>query len=137
REEMLDDVPAEFPRINENLLGQPTRYGYAGRMGKGSLPLFDGLIKYDLSNNKSQIHEFGQGRYGGEAVFAPSIGGTTEDDGWLVTFVYDESGETSELVVVNAQDITAEPVARVLIPQRVPYGFHGTWVSEEQLGSSV
>ena len=133
REEMLDDVAAEFPRINENFVGQPTQYGYLGKMGKGSLPLFDGLIKYDLNHSKSQTHEFGKGRYGGEAVFAPSIGGTTEDDGWLVTFVYDENTETSELVVVNAQDITAEPVARVLIPQRVPYGFHGTWVSEEQI----
>ncbi|MBE9199214.1 MULTISPECIES: carotenoid oxygenase family protein [unclassified Nodularia (in: cyanobacteria)] len=136
REEMLDDVPAEFPRINENLVGQPTRYGYAGKMGNGSLPLFDGLIKYDLSDQKSQTHEFGKGRYGGEAVFAPSLGATDEDDGWLVTFVYDESAETSELVVVNAQDVTAAPVARVLIPQRVPYGFHGTWVSEAQLSGS-
>ena len=137
REEMLDDVSAEFPRINENLLGQITQYGYAGRMGKGSLPLFDGLIKYELSKNKSQTHEFGSGRYGGEAVFAPNMGATDEDDGWLVTFVYDQASETSELLVVNAQDITAEPVARVIIPQRVPYGFHGTWITEEQLSRSA
>ncbi|MEA5582635.1 carotenoid oxygenase family protein [Nodularia harveyana UHCC-0300] len=137
REEMLDDVPAEFPRINETLCGQPTKYGYAGKMAPGSLPLFDGVIKYDLKNGKSQTHEFGKGRYGGEAVFAPSIGATSEDDGWLITFVYDQNTETSELVVVNAQDVTAEPVARVIIPQRVPYGFHGTWISEAQLSSST
>ncbi|KZL48735.1 9-cis-epoxycarotenoid dioxygenase [Nodularia spumigena CENA596] len=121
QEEMLDDVSAEFPRINENLLGQPTRYGYAGRMAKSPLPLFDGLIKYDLNNGKSQTHEFKQGCYGGEAVFAPSIGAKHEDDGWLITFVHDEALQKSEIVVLNAQDVTAEPVARVLIPQRVPY----------------
>ncbi len=137
QEEMLDDVPAEFPRINENYLGQLTRYGYAGRMAKNSLPLFDGLIKYDLSNGKSHTHEFGRGRYGGETVFAPSLNATAEDDGWLVTFVYDEDLETSELVVINAQDVTSEPIARVIIPQRVPYGFHGTWISEQQLQVSV
>lgn len=136
-EEMLDDVASEFPRVNENLLGQKTRYGYTGRMAKSSLPLFDGLIKYDLSSGKSETHEFGQGCYGGEAVFVPRPSATAEDDGWLVTFVYDTGEETSELVVVNAQDITGEPVARVLIPQRVPYGFHGAWVSEEQLKASV
>lgn len=136
-EEMLDDVPVEFPRINENFLGQPTKYGYAGRMAQGSLPLFDGLIKYHLNNGKSQTHEFGQGRYGGEAVFAPSLDATDEDDGWLITFVHDENTETSELVVINAQDITASPVARVIIPQRVPYGFHGTWISETQLNSTT
>jgi carotenoid cleavage dioxygenase len=134
REEMLDDLPAEFPRVNENLLGRKTRYGYAGKMVKNSEALFDGVIKYDFSIGESQTCEFGRGRYGGEAVFVPRPGATPEDDGWLVTFVYDTSEDSSELVVVNAQDMNAEPVARVLIPQRVPYGFHGAWLSEDQLG---
>jgi carotenoid cleavage dioxygenase len=137
REQMLDDVPAEFPRVNENFLGRQTRYGYAGKIAQSSMPLFDGLIKYDHDNGKSQTHEFGQGRYGGEAVFVPSPNAKSEDEGWLITFVYDSQEDTSELVIVNAQDVNAEPVARVLIPQRVPYGFHGAWVSEEQLTASV
>jgi carotenoid cleavage dioxygenase-like enzyme len=49
---------------------------------------------------------------------------------------YLSPSDTSELVVVNAQDITAKPVAQVIIPQGVPYGFHGAWVSEEQLAQS-
>jgi carotenoid cleavage dioxygenase-like enzyme len=128
REERLDDVPSEFPRVNENLLGRKTRYGYSGKMAAGSVPLFDGVIKYDLEDETSQIHGYGKGCYGGEAVFAPRLGASKEDDGWLVTFVYDTSSETSELVVINAQDMTSEPVARVLIPTRVPYGFHGAWI---------
>ncbi|MBD2525743.1 carotenoid oxygenase family protein [Nostoc sp. FACHB-133] len=130
REEMLDDVASEFPRVNENLLGRQTRYGYSNKMANSSLPLFEGIIKYDLNSGNSQTHEFGQGRYGGEAVFAPRPGAIAEDDGWLVTFVHNENSNTSELVVVNAQDVTAEPVARVIIPQRVPYGFHGAWVAQ-------
>lgn len=137
REEMLDDVPGEFPRINENLLGRQTQYGYVAKSAKNPAPLFDGLIKYDLNTGKSQTHEFGHGRYGGEAVFVPHPDAKAEDDGWLITFIHDHTTETSELVVVNAQDMTGEPVARVLIPQRVPYGFHGAWVSEEQLEASV
>ena len=92
-----------------------------------------GIVKYDLNTGKSQTHEFGSGRYGGEAVFAPHPDGKDEDDGWLITFVRDRHSETSELVIVNAKDVTSEPVARVLIPQRVPYGFHGAWISEAQL----
>jgi carotenoid cleavage dioxygenase len=136
REEILDDVPSEFPRVNENLLGRKTSYGYTGRMTRGSMPLFDGAIKYDLNTGKSQTHEFGQGCYGGEAVFAPHPNGKDEDEGWLITFVYNSRSETSELVVINAQDVTSEPVARVLIPQPVPYGFHGAWISEAQLNAS-
>ncbi|TAE58625.1 MAG: 9-cis-epoxycarotenoid dioxygenase [Nostocales cyanobacterium] len=127
-EEQLDTVPAEFPRINENYTGRKTQYGYAGKIAESSLPLFTGVIKYNFSNGTTQTHEFGKGRYGGETVFAPRKNAVSEDDGWLTTFVYDENTETSELVVINAQDITSEPVAKVIIPQRVPYGFHGAWI---------
>ncbi|MBD2495032.1 carotenoid oxygenase family protein [Nostoc sp. FACHB-280] len=132
-ESRLDDIAGEFPRVNENLLGRQTRYGYVNKSAPTPVPLFDGVIKYDFDHGTSQIHEFGQGRYGGESVFAPRPHATAEDDGWLMTFVHDETANTSELLVMNAQDITGEPVARVLIPQRVPYGFHAAWVTEKQL----
>jgi carotenoid cleavage dioxygenase len=133
QEEKLDDVAGEFPRINENFLGRKNQYGYVGKLLGGSVPLFDGVIKYDIQSGQSQTYNYGAGRYGGEVVFAPRPDPTLEDDGWLVTFVYDEGTETSELLVLDAQQITQEPVARVLIPQRVPYGFHGTWISESQM----
>jgi len=63
----------------------------------------------------------------------PRPGATEEDDGWLLTFVYDNAAGTSELVIVNARDMSGAPVARVLVPERVPYGFHGAWVSEQQI----
>lgn len=128
KQEQIDDIPSEFPRVNEQLVGRPNRYGYTARSAPTSVPLFDGFIKYDFVSGTSQIHEFGQGRYGGEAVFVPQPDAADEDDGWLVTFVYDEDQETSELVVVSAKEITAEPVARISLPSRVPYGFHGSWV---------
>ncbi|MFM6339984.1 MAG: carotenoid oxygenase family protein [Dolichospermum sp.] len=128
-EEQLDDVPGEFPRVNENLLGRKTQYGYLGKIVSGQNPLFDGVIKYDFENGTSQTHEFGKNRYGAESVFVPSPNATAEDQGWLVTFVYDENSQRSELLVINAEDMTSEPIARVIIPQRVPYGFHGTWIS--------
>ncbi|MGF1478352.1 MAG: carotenoid oxygenase family protein [Cyanophyceae cyanobacterium] len=132
REAMLDDTPAEFPQLHQGKLGRKNRYGYAAKASADPLPRFEGIIKYDFDGG-TQTHYYGQGRYGGEAVFVPRPHATTEDDGWLVGFVHDENTDTSELLVINAQDMQAEPVARVVMPQRVPYGFHGIWVSEEQL----
>lgn len=129
-EQMLDDVASEFPRMNETLVGRKNRYGYTGKMANNPMPLFEGLIKYDLEKGQSETHHFGAGRYGGEAVFAPRPGATVEDDGWLITFVHDENEQQSELVVFDAQNLTDAPVARVMIPQRVPYGFHAIWVAE-------
>ena len=138
REEALDDRPSEFPRINEQLTGRQARYGYTLHIGSsqaGESPENAGLIKYDFVTKRSEVHKFGRGRYGGEGVFAPQRSAVAEDDGWLLTFVYDELEGQSELVVVNAQDMDSEPVARVLIPQRVPYGFHGIWVADEQMAT--
>ena len=108
------------------------RYGYFARgdLDKLPKPLMNGLLKYDFENHSSVTHYYGQGRFGGEGVFAPRPGATAEDDGWLLTYVYDTQLERSELLVINAQDMTSEPVARVLLPQRVPYGFHALWVSD-------
>jgi carotenoid cleavage dioxygenase len=135
QEGRLDDVAIEFPRINEQVLGRKTRYGYTSRVANNPVLLFDALIKYDFSSGRSQTQEFGAGRYGGDIVFVPRPGATAEDDGWILTLVHDEITGTSELVVLNAQDVAGEIVARVLIPQRVPYGFHATWISSEQLKS--
>jgi carotenoid cleavage dioxygenase-like enzyme len=132
KEEMLDATPSEFPRINEQLLGQKTRYGYAVRRTNTPEILFDGLIKYDFNNGNSEILEFAPGCYGGDVVFVPRPEATAEDDGWLLTLVHDEKLETSQLLIVNAQAINSEPVARIIIPQRVPYGFHAIWVERSQ-----
>lgn len=70
----------------------------------------------------------GAGRFGGESVFVPWPGATEEDDGYLMSYVYDASAGTSELVILDAGAVEEEPVARVLIPARIPYGFHGAWV---------
>jgi carotenoid cleavage dioxygenase len=129
QEETLDDRPCEFPRINEQYLGRQTHYGYAGKSAPTAMPKFDGLLKFALEQQSVQVHSFGTGRYGGEGVFVPRPGSTVEDDGWLMTFVHDEAQDTSELVIVSTQAMSDEPIARIQMPQRVPYGFHGTWVS--------
>jgi carotenoid cleavage dioxygenase len=45
-----------------------------------------------------------------------------------MTFVYDDTTKKTELIILNAEEIEQEPLARVFLPQRVPFGFHGNWV---------
>ncbi|MCB1285745.1 MAG: carotenoid oxygenase family protein, partial [Microthrixaceae bacterium] len=72
----------------------------------------------------------GPGRVAGEWVMVPRHESADEDDGWLMSLVYDAGVDRSELVVLSASDPTAGPVARVLLPNRVPHGFHGNWVPD-------
>lgn len=98
-------------------------------------PLADAVVKYDLATGRSIHHPFGRGRTGGEGVFVPRLQARSEDDGYVMTFVYDDREGTSELVILDAQNFDAAPVARVLLPQRLPYGFHGAWIGAEQIAS--
>ncbi len=132
REQQLDDASAELPRIHEGYTGRRARFAYAARMRRDiGLPLADGLIKYDLERGSSQTHDYGLNRNGGEAVFVPRPGAQDEDDGLLLSLVHDEAEASSELVVLDARSLAA--VARVLLPRRVPYGFHGLWLSRAEL----
>ena len=60
-----------------------------------------------------------------------------EDDGYLLTYIYDSVRDTSDFVVYDAKTLSPEPVARVRLPQRVPAGFHGTFLNEQQLMSQL
>ena len=85
------------------------------------------ILKYDRQNNTRTSIELGRGRVCGEAVFAPSASAKSEDDGYLMTYVYDVSSDTSEYVIFDAKTMSADPIATVQLP-RVPFGFHGSWV---------
>ena len=89
-----------------------------------------------------QIFKMPEGWYAQESRFVPRSNSAREDDGWILSYVFDESqlgddGECkgdvkSELWIIDAKDMT-EVVARIHLPQRVPYGLHGNWFSEEDI----
>ncbi len=129
----LDDRIVEFPRIREDydtithqFIYTPTRTADMAS-SKG----FNALIKYDVKNQSSQIHEFGQHAQVGEPVFAPDKALQSEEDGYLMLFVYDAISEQSEFVVLDAKNFCDSPLARIKMPGRVPNGFHGSWMPGE------
>ncbi|MFI9403714.1 carotenoid oxygenase family protein [Nocardia sp. NPDC052316] len=124
-EEQLDDRVAEFPRVDDRLVGSNARFGHAAVSDDSGA-----LLRYDLHTGGSTSHEFGQGRIPGEAVFAPADenpGG----DGYLMTFVYDAATDSSDLTILDATDLAAAPVATIHLPRRVPFGFHGSWLADQ------
>jgi carotenoid cleavage dioxygenase len=132
KEEQLDDRPGDFPRVNANHEGSVNRYGYVATVDEwtdGPVE-FASVTKYDHDSRTSTTLSYGKGVEAGEAVFAPDPDGTAEDDGWLLNFVYDKATATSALVINDARDLGAPPVASIAMPRRVPFGFHGNWMPE-------
>ena len=139
----LDDRAQEFPRVDDRIVSQPHRYGYSaviGEVSRETVSLSGGfadgafanaLIKHDLAAGTNQAHEFGQDATAGEAVFAPSAPDAGEDDGYVLAFIHNPDRGAADLVVLPAQDFSAEPVARVHLPARIPLGFHGSWIPDQ------
>jgi carotenoid cleavage dioxygenase-like enzyme len=95
-------------------------------------------------NDPIKVFKLPSGFYAQESRFVPRTNGRSEDDGWLLSYVFDESQldkdgnagpETrSELWIIEAKEMK-EVVAKVQLPQRVPYGLHGNWFSEEEISN--
>ncbi|GKZ26545.1 hypothetical protein AbraCBS73388_002789, partial [Aspergillus brasiliensis] len=89
-----------------------------------------------------KIFALPSGYYAQECSFVPRKDSVSEDDGWLVTYVFDEAwlddrgfplpDAHSELWIIDAVSMK-DVVGRVVLPQRVPYGMHGNWFSEEEI----
>jgi carotenoid cleavage dioxygenase len=130
-QEQVDDRPAEFPRVADSVIGLPHRFGYMMAASFDSMESADSapgaLLKYDRVAGTTTSIELGAGRMPGEPVFVPAATGSAEDDGYLMTYVYDAASHASEFVIFDAATMSAEPVASVALP-RVPSGFHGSWV---------
>jgi carotenoid cleavage dioxygenase len=127
----LDDRATDFPRINDERAGLANRYGYSGHTaawteGEAS---FDGVIKHDLETGASVEHVYGADVVCGEHVFASDPTRDAEDGGWLLNFVHDLGSGESSVVVLDAE--TLDEAARVLLPRRVPFGFHGSFLPAE------
>ena len=124
------EVDCEFPRVNDHLSGIKTRYGY----GISGSSRDSSLVKIDFEKGTNERRRFGKGRLAGEGVFVPKPDAQFEDDGYLVSFVYNAAEDTSELVLVDCHEFQETVVARVIIPQRIPFGFHGMWLDDKVVG---
>jgi carotenoid cleavage dioxygenase len=125
-EESLSDRVMEFGMINGAVAGQPYRYAY-NMTGAPGWFLFDGLVKHDLRTGREERYAFGDGVFASETPFAPRSGATAEDDGYLVTFTTDMTRDVSECLIFDATSITAGPIARVRLPERISSGTHSCW----------
>lgn len=123
---LIDESSNEFPRHRGSLSTKPYRYGYCATPSLGDTWT---TLKHDLHTGERTEFDHGPGRAGGEPVFVPRADSADEDDGWLVMLVHEAAG--AELAIVDAQDFARGYVARVILPQRIPHGFHGNWVSDQ------
>ena len=131
KEEQIDDKACDFARVDDRLVGLKAKNGYAMAINERAETLTFGhhLYKFDLEKNKRLEHPLGENVFGGEPVFVPKKSYSSEDKGWVMSIVHDENVDKSKLIIVDTENFDKKPVGEILLPQRVPYGAHGSWLS--------
>jgi carotenoid cleavage dioxygenase len=129
KREQLDDAPAEMPRFDERHAGLPYRHGWYLANADNNNPLvFNAIVHIDLKTGQRDQRVLDAGDAADEPVFVPRSAAAPEGDGYVVVLIYRAVSNTSELLILNAQDIAGEPAAVLKLPRRVPAGFHGNFV---------
>eukprot|EP01018_Ginkgo_biloba_P002557 Gb_33714 [translate_table: standard] len=151
RRKQICSANLDVGQINKLFTGKKNKYVYMST--SGPWPRFSGVAKVDVSAPRLPPmksvpgintlepcivgwRNYGESCYGSEPFFVPRNENDTsseEDDGYLLSFVHNESTEISELLVMDARSPSLEPVCSIRMPCRVPYGFHGIFLTQNDL----
>ena len=120
----------ERPSFNTAYIGQQNRYAYLLDEEKEGM-MARGVLKYDMVDEQ-EVACFDYGEfYGGEALFVPRTNASGEDDGYLLELLM--MADRAELLIIDAA--TMQEMARLHLPQRVPFGVHSCWLNQEKVAS--
>ncbi len=127
-DEQRSDVQMDLPGIDRRFAGRPYRHAWFAMIDHDTpFPfMMGGVYRLDASTGAADMWDPKGRERAGEAVFVP--GGDGEGEGWVMTYSYDRARDKSDLVIFDALAMAKGPIARVHLPVRVPFGFHGTWV---------
>lgn len=122
-EQTLSTVPAESPAIREDRRGRAYRFGWAPTRGSAGDELdtnayfwFHALARHDFEGKQSTTWDAGPSAFVSPPAFVPRPGSTDEDDGWVLALHQDAEARTSALLVFDARNIAAGPLARLRAP---------------------
>jgi carotenoid cleavage dioxygenase-like enzyme len=123
--------PVDFGGIDTAFTAH--RHAYTieySEIGPGNVPRSSLLRRYDVDKGRSVVKDFGVRYEPGEPVFVPKSADAAENDGWILALRYDREQDRSDLVVLDANEFSGDPVAVVQLPRRVPIGLHGSRVAD-------
>jgi len=132
----LHDWDAEMPRIDERFATRRNRYAYYGA-DNPALPIAHGIGEMGVNHNSVARwdHDLGQldswysgpGSSVGEPIFIPESPDAPEGQGYIAATVQRLLEGRSELVVLDARNLAAGPLATIHPPFRLKNGVHGMW----------
>jgi carotenoid cleavage dioxygenase len=136
----IDDRMVEYVQADPLYEGARFRYGYgvevaptaAGSVEGGDVDHL-GLLKIDVARDEVRSWRPGEYRVASEPLFVRAVDGEGDDEGWLLTVVYDATREASDIYVLDASSFGRRgPQTVIHLPAGLPFRSHGTWVGADR-----
>jgi all-trans-8'-apo-beta-carotenal 15,15'-oxygenase len=123
---VLLDTQCYFGVVNPAYSAKRHCYLYmaVGALGATVAPP-QGIAKLDCTSGQLVMWMPAEYEFCGEPMFAPSIQATAEDDGYLITILYNGKSQESEMIILSAKDLSLQ--TRVPLGMAIPHGLHGCY----------
>ena len=116
----------EFPRVDPRVVARRYRYAYVADNPPGRAQgLQQRITRVDVESGATVSHDFGPDGYVGEPVFAPTGADGDEDEGVVLTFVFDAIERRTAIVGLDARHISGRPLFVARLKHHVPFALHG------------
>ena len=127
--ERLSERCCEFAMVNPTREGLPARYGWmaVAEREQGNDPL-QAIKKLDLQTGERRVWSAAPRGFVSEPIMVPRPGATSEDEGWVLTVIWNGARNGSDLVILNASTMAEQAV--IELPVAMPYGLHGSWAAD-------
>jgi carotenoid cleavage dioxygenase-like enzyme len=136
----LTNFPCEFPRCDERFTGRPYQHGFMlafdptlpfdfATLGAPPFQFFNQLAHVNVQTGQTDSWYPGDAECFQEPAFVPRSVDAPEGDGFVISLLNHLRTGNAELVILDACNMAAGPVARVQIPLRMRMSLHGNWAA--------
>ncbi len=141
----LYDHPGDMPRVDPRILMSKNRHSWIGSLNLDLGPMpdfgpmgppFNSLVHLDDETGARTSYYPGPDSAPEEPIFVPKGRDAAEGEGYLFSVVSRRQLNRNDIVILDAQDLAAGPIATLKVPFRLRYAFHGLWIPGEELESA-
>jgi carotenoid cleavage dioxygenase len=129
----LSDFIGDFPRIDHRFQGSAYRHGWMLKW-TGSR---NALAHVDLKSGTTDVFETPADTPLQEPCFIPRSPGAVEGDGYIIQVATRTNRNLTEVLLLDATQVSRGPIATLKLPIRLRYGWHGCWAEASELAPSA
>jgi all-trans-8'-apo-beta-carotenal 15,15'-oxygenase len=130
---LLTDTQCSLAVINPTQSTRQHKYIYMAIGGKGSeVAPPQGIARIDTETGAMDSWMPKPYEFCGEPMFARKEGSSNEDDGYILSVLFNGKEEQSELVIFSSSNIGAGPQTRIPLGLGIPHALHGCFTHSEE-----